>query len=209
MSHDEVQYLICTGLAGCLARAWWSQKLSVISVGILVFEVGLACLHRLQRVWILSQNWREHVGLGGRQHCVEAWFNQGLKLYASKQIATLFWACLLINTMGTMLVQYYLLIVDRGFSGGSVVKKLPANAEDARETHSVPGSGRSPEKEMATHSSILAWETLWIEEPGGLQSIGLHRVEHNWACTLLSIKVTVKMKRANACKVLNTVSGTL
>ena len=46
--------------------------------------------------------------------------------------------------MGTMLVQYYLLIVDRGFSGGSVVKKLPANAEDARETHSVPGSGRSP-----------------------------------------------------------------
>jgi len=40
-----------------------------------------------------------------------------------------------------------------------------------------------PEKEMATHSSILAWETPWTEEPGGLQSIGLHRVEHNWACT--------------------------
>ena len=31
------------------------------------------------------------------------------------------------------------------------------------------------EKEMATHSSILAWEILWTEEPGGLQSMGLQR----------------------------------
>ena len=35
------------------------------------------------------------------------------------------------------------------------------------------------EKEMATHSSILAWRNSWIEEPGGLQSIGLQRVRHN------------------------------
>ena len=42
------------------------------------------------------------------------------------------------------------------------------------------------EKEMATHSSILAWRILWIEEPGGLLSIGSHRVGHDWsnlACT--------------------------
>ena len=32
------------------------------------------------------------------------------------------------------------------------------------------------EKEMATHSSILAWEILWTEEPGGLQSVGPQRV---------------------------------
>ena len=31
---------------------------------------------------------------------------------------------------------------------------------------------------MATHSSILAWETAWTEEPGGLQSMGLRRVGH-------------------------------
>ena len=31
------------------------------------------------------------------------------------------------------------------------------------------------EKEMATHSNILVWEILWIEEPGGLQSIGLQK----------------------------------
>ena len=36
-------------------------------------------------------------------------------------------------------------------------------------------------KEMATHSSILAWEISWIEEPGGLQSIGSQRVRHNLA----------------------------
>ena len=34
------------------------------------------------------------------------------------------------------------------------------------------------EKEMATHSNILAWEIPWTEEPGGLQLLGLQRVEH-------------------------------
>ena len=33
---------------------------------------------------------------------------------------------------------------------------------------------------MATHSSILAWEIPWTEKPGGLQSMGLHRVRGNW-----------------------------
>ena len=35
------------------------------------------------------------------------------------------------------------------------------------------------EKEMATHSSILAWGIPWTEEPGWLQSMGLQRVEHD------------------------------
>ena len=35
------------------------------------------------------------------------------------------------------------------------------------------------EKEMATHSSILAWRIPWLEEPGGLQSMGLQRVRHD------------------------------
>ena len=38
---------------------------------------------------------------------------------------------------------------------------------------------------MATHSSILAWEMLWTEEPGRLQSMGSQRVRHDWVieCT--------------------------
>ena len=35
------------------------------------------------------------------------------------------------------------------------------------------------EKEMATHSSILAWRISWIEEPGGLQSMWSQRIVHN------------------------------
>ena len=37
------------------------------------------------------------------------------------------------------------------------------------------------EKEMATHSSILAWEIPWTEEPGGLQSMVSQRVGQDWA----------------------------
>ena len=119
-----------------------------------------------------------------------------------------------------------------GFLGGTVVKNLPANAEDARDMGSIPGLGRSPregngnplqyfclensvdreawqatahrvaesdmteqlstharhlaaglrlylEKEMATHSSILAWKIPRREKPGGLQSMGLQRVRHD------------------------------
>ena len=40
------------------------------------------------------------------------------------------------------------------------------------------------EKEMATHSSILAWRIPWTEEPGGLQFIGSQRVRHDWATSL-------------------------
>ena len=61
------------------------------------------------------------------------------------------------------------------FFGGSVVKNLPVNEGD---TGLVPGPERLPwtlEKEMATLSSILAWEIPWIEAPGGLQSMGLQK----------------------------------
>ena len=55
------------------------------------------------------------------------------------------------------------------FPGGSVVKNPSANAGDMGST---PGSGRSLKKEMATYSSILAWEIPQIKEPAGLQSTG-------------------------------------
>ena len=40
------------------------------------------------------------------------------------------------------------------------------------------------EKEMATHSSTLAWKILWMEEPGGPQSMGSQRVRHDWVTSL-------------------------
>ena len=56
-----------------------------------------------------------------------------------------------------------------GFPGGSVVKNPPAVAEGVG---LILDQGDPLEKEMATHSSILAWEIPWTEEPGGLQSMG-------------------------------------
>ena len=61
------------------------------------------------------------------------------------------------------------------FSGGLVVKNPPSNAGNVG---LIPGLGRlslgwedSLEKGLATHSSILAWEIPWTEEPGRLQSM--------------------------------------
>ena len=58
---------------------------------------------------------------------------------------------------------------NQGFPGGSVVKIPPANAGDMG---LIPGWEDPLEKEMATHSSILAWEILWAEESGGVQFTG-------------------------------------
>ena len=44
-----------------------------------------------------------------------------------------------------------------------------------------PGQEDPLEKEMATHSSILAWRIPWTDEPGGLQSVGSQGVRHDWA----------------------------
>ena len=55
-----------------------------------------------------------------------------------------------------------------GFPGGAAVKNLPA----VQETQDRSLGGEDPlEKGTATHSTILAWEILWTEEPGGLQSV--------------------------------------
>ena len=50
------------------------------------------------------------------------------------------------------------------------------------------------EKAMAPHSSTLAWEITWTEEPGELRSMGLHRVGHDWV-TSLSLFIFLHWKR--------------
>ena len=57
-----------------------------------------------------------------------------------------------------------------------MVKNLPAVQETRVQSL---GCEDTPEKEMATHSSILAWRIPRTVEPGGLQSMGLQRVEHD------------------------------
>ena len=62
----------------------------------------------------------------------------------------------------------------------SLVAQMVKNPPAMQKTQ-VQSLGREDalEKEMATHSSTLAWEIPWTEEPGRLQSMGLHRVGHD------------------------------
>ena len=61
------------------------------------------------------------------------------------------------------------------------VKHLPAMLETRVQS---PAWEDPLEKEMATHSSTLAWKIPWTEKPGKLQSMGSQKVGHNWANSL-------------------------
>ena len=65
---------------------------------------------------------------------------------------------------------------DKGFPDGLADTESACSAGDAREEGSIPGQ----KEEMVTHSSILAWEIPWAEEPGGLQSTESQRIRHDW-----------------------------
>ena len=73
-----------------------------------------------------------------------------------------------------------------GFGGrasltAQTVKNLPVIQEMQEAQVQSLGQVDPLEREMATHSSILAWEILWTEELGGLQSMGLQRVGYDYA----------------------------
>ena len=63
------------------------------------------------------------------------------------------------------------LILNSGFPSGSVVKNPPAMPETQEMLVQSLGREDLLEKEMATHSSSLAWRIPWTEEPGGLQAM--------------------------------------
>ena len=76
------------------------------------------------------------------------------------------------KTENPTFVAYYFL----GLLDGSVVKNP---SDNVRDMGLIPGSGRCPGEEMATHSSTLAWKIPWKEKPGMLQSIGSQKVGHD------------------------------
>ena len=70
----------------------------------------------------------------------------------------------------------FMLCLNKSSLVAQMVKRLPT----MRETRVRSLGWEDPlEKEMATHSSILAWKIPWTEEPGRLQSMGLQRVGHD------------------------------
>ena len=87
-------------------------------------------------------------------------------------------------------------------NGASLVAQRLKRLPIMRETW-VWSLGREDplKKEMATHSSILAWRIPWMEEPGGLQSVGSQRVRHEWA-TSLSLSCLQFSSVAQSCPTL-------
>ena len=84
-------------------------------------------------------------------------------------------------------VGILLFMVNMGFHGRSDGKEFACSAGDPG---SIPGLARSLEKEMATHSSILAWRFPWTEEPGRLQAIALQRAGHDWATNTFTFSLS-------------------
>ena len=69
--------------------------------------------------------------------------------------------------------------------GGTVTGK-PLPMQETQETRVLSLGWEEPlEEGVATHSSVISGKIPWTEEPGGLQSVGMQRVRHNWAHTLL------------------------
>ena len=95
-----------------------------------------------------------------------------------------------LRSMGSQRVRHdwATLVSVSVFLGVSAVKYPPAKQE--MWVRSL-GWGDPLEKEMVTHSSILAWEIPWTEEPGGLQSMGVTRVGHDLVKQQLLTMVTM------------------
>ena len=90
--------------------------------------------------------------------------------------------CLHIGTVSLTLAAFVITVIHNGlpqrtlFHYSSNSKESASNAEDPVQSL---GWEDLLEKGMATHSSILTWRIPWAEEPGGLQSMGSHRVRHD------------------------------
>ena len=88
----------------------------------------------------------------------------------------------------------------------SQVAQMVKNPPAVQETQVQSLSQEDPlEKGMTTHSNILAWRTPWTEEPGGLHSMGLQRIGHDWAIntcnnTLIESKELLYSLEKGSCR---------
>ena len=123
----------------------------------------------------LESEWTPGVGDGqGGLVCCDSW---GCK--ESDTAERLIWS----ESLSSRHYFRHWAYISEGFPGNSVVvKNPPANAGGETQVWSL-GREDPREKEMATHSSSLAWKIPGTEEPGGLQFMGSQRVGHDWAHT--------------------------
>ena len=126
-------------------------------------------------------------------HLLSSWLQSALSLpllFSSLLLSIYFylfiWLCwVLVGARGIFSLHYgmrnVLAVICKllGFPGGSSGKESVYNAGAQEKLVWSLGQGDLLGEEMATYSSILAWEVPWTEEPGGLQSMGSQRVRHD------------------------------
>ena len=121
-----------------------------------------------------------------RTLCCDVFFLRSLLLLVGAYRHNIWWNtwyCSLLN-FGKIHVEIWVKLTSAlCFNGASqmvlVVKNPPTNEGNM-------GWEALLEEGMATYSNILAWRIPWTEEPGGLQSTGLHRIGHDWSDLALS-----------------------
>ena len=169
----------------CLCLGWWVWGLfppvAVMSMLLWTLVCGVyvdVCAHL---------SWVPRSGIAGT--CVNSIFNCLKDCHIALQSScTVLWSheqCVRFPVFSHP-HQHLLLSAFRAPLVAQTVKHLPAMLE----TLVWPLGGKDPlEKEMATYSSILSCKIPWMEEPGRLQSMGLQRVGHDWATSLLIIAI--------------------
>ena len=120
-----------------------------------------------------------------------AWINKGRWAFFTAVVLAFLWVVWLCGQQWALSASHGL---SRASLGAQRVKRLAAMQETG-----VRSLGREDplEKEMATHSSTLAWKIPDQEEPGGLQSMGLQGLGHDWG-TSLSFSFTFYTSRASS-----------
>ena len=107
-----------------------------------------------------------------------------------------------LGTFQARILEWVAMPFSRGSSGprdqwASPVAQMVENMPAMQETWVWSLSQKDPlEKGIAIHSSILAWRIPWTEEPGGLQSMGLQTIWHNWAINTFHFHVLSKGEQA-------------
>ena len=155
---------------------------------VLVYHLSLICLFLVCAEESLIY-WAHGAGCGS--HATIVWLFSGMSHADGAQFCC--WTSLLSlvisNLQGSPVLFSllespsginYLLIITWTSQVALVVKNSPANAGDVRYMCSILGWEHLLEKEKATHSGILAWETPQTEKPGGLQSVGSQGVGRDW-----------------------------
>ena len=151
------------------------------SVLLLIIQSPLSCQWRLTAVPIFSRRSYQVLQMGRPMTMFPNWVLINSERYW-KMLEKMTFNCNVMNVSRTWKCSCFSCLPSP-FLVAQTVKKLPTTQGTWAQSQ---GQEDSMEEGMATHSSILAWEIPWTEEPGRLQSMGSQRVGHDWAPNTLT-----------------------